>query len=330
MSDRIKAFWLGLFILACVALLAWLLLFLRPSVGDDKQILRVRFSNIEKIAIGSRVTYGGKAVGEVREINEVFDARNLPTDVNDVPYLFELVLRVDSKVRIYDCDEILFSTSGLLGEKTIAIIPKGPTAACPHPKEITTNVLYARSTDQLQQAVDKLLHVANTTDETMIVISKFIRENNEDFRKTMQSLQAASSGVVDLTSHTQNLVTTVMHPQGSFGKLIHSDAFYLKLMNTMGHFDQLVSTMNRYGLLFQFSGSWQKERRYRASFQRNLCTPEAVYNYFDCELTALAGAVDRLNEAKEQARCANIDIDLSCLLDKINELTDKIRDLENY
>ena len=66
MNDRVKAFWLGIFIIIGIIITTWLVLFLKPSVGDGKTTLTVRFSNIDKVEEGTRVTFAGKPVGEVK------------------------------------------------------------------------------------------------------------------------------------------------------------------------------------------------------------------------------------------------------------------------
>ncbi|MFN0065570.1 MAG: MlaD family protein, partial [Chlamydiales bacterium] len=122
-SDRYKAFWLGLFVIFAILVVAWLFLFLRPSVGDGKKTLRIRFTNVGGVTVGTRVTFGGRAVGEVTEINEIYDARSEKSDSLGNVYFFELIAKVDSKIKIYNYDEIEYTTQGLLGEKSVAIIP---------------------------------------------------------------------------------------------------------------------------------------------------------------------------------------------------------------
>ena len=65
MGEKTKDLLIGLFILGSIALIISIIMFLKPTVGDGKEILYVRFSNINKIAIGTRVTYAGMPVGEV-------------------------------------------------------------------------------------------------------------------------------------------------------------------------------------------------------------------------------------------------------------------------
>ena len=141
MTVNWKAFSLGLFIIVAIGLAAWLILFLKPSVGDGKVVLTVRFSNIEKISEGSLVTFAGRQVGYVKRIKTIADPRKAPADVNGTLYIYELTLKVDSSVKVYLYDEIIFATAGLLGEKSIAIIPKGPPPGALPPYEVTHQVL---------------------------------------------------------------------------------------------------------------------------------------------------------------------------------------------
>ena len=50
-------------------MIIWIIMFLKPSVGDGKQILYVRFSDVNNIPIGTRVIFAGKPVGEVVAIH---------------------------------------------------------------------------------------------------------------------------------------------------------------------------------------------------------------------------------------------------------------------
>jgi len=63
-------------------------------------------------------------------------------------YFYQLVLKIDSRVKVYDTDEISIETSGLLGEKSIAITPK-PAPKGITPTLITTQPIYAESVDPL-------------------------------------------------------------------------------------------------------------------------------------------------------------------------------------
>jgi phospholipid/cholesterol/gamma-HCH transport system substrate-binding protein len=188
MNEGMKAFWLGLFIIGAVVLTGWLVLFLKPSLGNGEEKLVVRFSNIDKISEGTRVTFGGKPVGEVVRIREIPNLREAPADSLGNLYIYELTLKVDSSVKIYSYDEIIFATSGLLGERSISIIPRATAQGASPAHEITHDILYARSTDKLEESINKLTHVADRFQDTLQYINCFIETNQQDFNDTLKSL----------------------------------------------------------------------------------------------------------------------------------------------
>jgi phospholipid/cholesterol/gamma-HCH transport system substrate-binding protein len=195
MSDSGKAFWLGLFIIIALALVAWLILFLKPSVGDGRVTLTVRFSNIDKISKGTLVTFGGKQVGEVIKIREIPNPREAPADAFGNLYIYELKLKVDSSVQVYTYDEIIFATSGLLGEKSIAIIPRAPPPGALAARNVTGETLFARSTDKFEETLHTLTNVAGSFSDALEEVSIFIETNNQNFNQALKSLSSAGNEI---------------------------------------------------------------------------------------------------------------------------------------
>lgn len=127
MSNSVKNLLIGLFLLAGLGVFVGFILFLRPSVGDQKQTLYVRFSTINKVNIGTRVLFAGKAVGEVAQINEIYHARETqPSDQLGRLYFYQLTLKLDSSVHVYSTDEISIQTSGLMGKNRLPLFLKHP------------------------------------------------------------------------------------------------------------------------------------------------------------------------------------------------------------
>lgn len=189
MSERFKAFWLGLFLIGALAILAWFILFLRPSVGDGKTTLRVRFTNVEKIVEGTRVNFAGRPVGQVTRIEEVPDPRDAPADPYGNLYIFEVTLKVDSSVSVYSYDEVSLQTQGLFGEKIISILPKAPPPGDPPAINVTNDILYGQSADQLDQVVREVSKVAGQISEALEGVSDLLEGDSlETFREVAKAL----------------------------------------------------------------------------------------------------------------------------------------------
>jgi phospholipid/cholesterol/gamma-HCH transport system substrate-binding protein len=187
MGEQTKNMLIGMFVIGASALIVWMILFLRPSVGDGKQTLYVRFSNINNISVGTRVMFAGKPVGEVVSIDQIYDARQKPsTDILGHLYYYQLVLKIDSHVKVYDTDEVTIQTSGLLGEKSIAITPVPPPKGVT-PKLVTDQPIYAESVDPIENAFVELSDLANTMDKTFQQVTDWINKNGDDLGITIRN-----------------------------------------------------------------------------------------------------------------------------------------------
>jgi phospholipid/cholesterol/gamma-HCH transport system substrate-binding protein len=196
MRNSFKNFLIGLFLLGAMGLFAGLVMFLRPSVGDQKQMLHVRFANVNKVNVGTRVLFAGKAVGTVTAVREIYHARETqPTDELGRQFFYELTLKIDSKVHVYSTDEISIQTSGLLGEKSIAIIPKAP------PKGITPEMItdktpiYASSVDPLENTISRFSEVSDKLNDTVGMVKSWFELNQEQLSSSIGSFGSAMSEI---------------------------------------------------------------------------------------------------------------------------------------
>jgi len=190
MGEQTKNMLVGFFILAACALTVSLILFLKPSVGDGKKTYLVRFSNINKVGVGTQVMFAGKPVGEVVAVDELLDPRKQPHDSLDRVYVYQLIIKVDSSVNIYNTDEIAIQTSGLLGEKSIAIIPKAPPKGVT-PKLITNQPIYAQSVDPIENAFTELSNLANEMEGTFKYLNEWLDKNGDTVAQAVGSFRDA-------------------------------------------------------------------------------------------------------------------------------------------
>ncbi len=345
MGDKFKAFWLGIFIIAGIAITTWLILFLKPSVGDGDLKLTARFSNIEKIEVGTRVTFAGKPVGEVSKIIEVEDPRQSPSDEFGNLYIYELTLKVDSSVHVFTYDEIIFSTSGLLGEKSIAIIPKAAPPGAPPPQEVTYEVLFARSTDKLEETLNQIGQVADRFGDTMDGFNTFLTENAQDFNVALKSFSATADEITLFMSDAKeeklvermgrsldnihSLTDQISNGEGTLGRLINSDAFYLQISGMMCKVDTLLNDINNYGFLFQYDKGWQRSRTAKMNRMKRLCTPNDFYHYFDREVCEISVSINRVGQMLQTMECREIPIDNVCFAKEFRALMSQVECLQD-
>lgn len=188
MTDRMKNILIGLFVAGALSIMVALVLFLKPTIGDGKKVLSVRFTNISGISKGTRVTFAGKPVGEVVQIKELENAREHADEKGQI-YMYELTLKLDSSVDVYNSDEIAIKTTGLMGEKSIAVLPK---ASLDEPGYILTDqIVYANSTDPIQHTFNQVTQVAARLEKTVTSLDLWFNENQGYMTNALRSFDGA-------------------------------------------------------------------------------------------------------------------------------------------
>ncbi len=203
---------IGLFVMTAVLLIVGSILFLDPKIGDGKKTLLVRFSNIAGINHGTRVTFAGKPVGEIASIKEIDNARETSLDEHGKVYFYLLTLKIDSKVKVYSSDDIAIRTTGLMGEKSIAILPKNPTPGnTAH--LITDQIMTANSADALENTMIQIAKASQKMDTSLTHIDEWFVSNQNSLSQSIQSLnQFLDQGHALVASVDQSgLVQSVTH-----------------------------------------------------------------------------------------------------------------------
>lgn len=238
MIDYMKNTLIGLFVVVACALTVGIILFLEPSVGDGKETLIVRFSNINGLSVGTRVMFAGKPVGEVVAIEQIPHAREQPTDELGQVYFYQLILHIDSSVRVYNTDEITVQTSGLLGEKSIAIIPRAPPKGVKPTLISSKTPIYAESVDPLESAFNELSQLSDKVEETLDKVIAWIDQNGHELGSAIRAFDDAmteasitlsnvnkSDLVHDLKMGVQNFSVAMRDIHYSLEQMTEDDVF---------------------------------------------------------------------------------------------------------
>jgi phospholipid/cholesterol/gamma-HCH transport system substrate-binding protein len=219
MSDQVKNIIIGLFVVAAISIVIFIILFLHPSTGDEGQVLYVRFADVDKINVGTRVTLAGKAIGEVVDIKDITNSREGPSDEYGHVYIYELKLLIDSHIKIYRTDLVSSRTSGLLGEKSVQImpqeIPHGEKADLVKPGDI----LYAVDAGTVEDTLKEFKEVASKVDLLIDQLSMTLQDINKEeliqkIASTAQNLSEITSALNqpdELSSIIHNLQTFTSH-----------------------------------------------------------------------------------------------------------------------
>jgi len=330
---------IGIFVVAAISLIVFIILFIHPTVGNEGKKMLVRFSNIDKVNVGTRVTFGGKPVGEVVAIRELFDPENPRPAYNGVVYIYELTLAIDSGVDVFNTDEVSLRTSGLLGDKSVNITPLPPKKS-EIVKPLTGNeIIYAYEggsveetlkdlkevSDKIEKAFDAATVILNNITDTKLVenvsgtfkntknITGALNEprkwndiltNADDVvRSAADSWPKVDRTLDNMIAATDNamvVATNVREGKGSFGKIIMSDDLYLQLSSLLSKGEVVLNDVNHYGVFFHSDKNWQRLRARRVNLLQTLCSPQEFRNFFNDEVDQITTALARVNMVLEE------------------------------
>lgn len=235
LPGKIKTMIIGAFTVGGIAVVVWAIFFFKPSVGDNKNRLTIKFANIESIDIGTRVTYAGRPAGEVVAINQIVNARDKSPDDYGRPYSYEVIIALDSSIQVYNTDLIEIHTSGLLGEKSIAIVPQSFPPGT-KPQSVVGGVIYAESSDPLAGTLKNVSEAAAEISKTMSNISSLLEENHEQIGSTIQNLNSTLEEATNLL-YQANQIDLI----GSFNRAAIDIS---KLMNNTNQLVDQIRTSN--------------------------------------------------------------------------------------
>lgn len=334
MGDQAKNILIGIFVISAFAIVTFMLLFLHPTVGDDGKKIKIRFSDIDKVTPGTRVTYGGKPVGEVVSIKEIDDPKQPRQARNGFVYLYEVETTVDSTVRIYNSDSVSLRTSGLLGEKSVAITPLPPKPDEPL-IEIDGEIIYADESGSVEETLKEFKELSDKFEETLDAVHVFFKDVNESklVSKTTQTVETLLGiaeaiyqkdklvAIVD-NAHTlsanavktwdnidksvasaETILGTTARGEGTVGNLLMKEDTYLRFNSILAKAETLMDDINHYGLLFQSDRNWQRVRARRANLLYTLQSPQEFRNFFNDEVDQIVTALARLNTVLDQTQC---------------------------
>ncbi len=312
MKDQIKNFLIGIFVTAALAIIVFMIIFLHPYAGDEGQILKVRFSDIDKVSVGTRVLFAGKAIGEVTAIRELEEVRKTRAEKRGDIYVYELDLAVDSSVKVYNTDNISLRTSGLLGEKSISIDPEPPEPGV-ELRIVNDEILYADETGSVEETFKEFKEIADKVDNFLDLLNEGLQELKEKnvwdsvattaenmseltsrLKENWTDIDESITNISEATANAREITEKLNSGEGTIGKLVSSDDFYLRTTSLLSKGETIMDDMNHYGLLYHLDKGWQRLRARRLNLMQKLQTPQEFRNYFNDEVNQIQTSLSRV------------------------------------
>lgn len=246
---------IGLFVVVACFLIVGIVLFIKPGVGNGRQVIKVHFTNINGINVGTRVLLAGRPIGEVYSIEQIPQAREQTQNEFGQVYFYLVTLHIDSHVTIFTSDKIAISTSGLLGEKQVDIIPRPFLRSTKNIVVTENSEIYAESGDLLESAFNEISALSNKMEEALDRVINWMDQYGGDLGAAIQSFGRASSEIAKTVKSLndlnvpQQIHDTIASVQTGFQKVndmldvLGEGNFSKNLAITMSNFSDVSSTI---------------------------------------------------------------------------------------
>ena len=363
MGDQLKNIMIGVFVIVGAGVATWVLLFLNPSTGDAGRIQKVRFTNVDKVSVGTQVTFAGKPIGEVIDIALVDDARCAADfDLGRPVYPYELTLQYDSRYGIHRDDEISVVTAGLLGERSININPRR-VGDCGLLEDVSEEVVYAEPSIGVEETIAGIRTLLERVDgglkelekenfwtnlaEAVNAFKEIAQAINqpEDWKAIHDNIHRTTEAIVELTEningdwskiaggiddfssaarHIEEVTAKVNRGEGTLGKIVAGDDMALQLASVLTKAEILMNDVNHYGVLFHLDRNWQRQRTRRLNKLEALCSTGQFRAYFDEEVDEINASLARVAMVMEETGLC----DERCALTEDAHVQKAFRDLQ--
>lgn len=332
MIEQLKNVMIAIFTIAAVTIIIFIIMFLNPNVGNEAHLLHVRFADIDKINKGTRVNFSGKPVGEVRNITEIEGPQGQRIVHDGIVYPYELTLAIDSNVIVYATDAFTSRTSGLLGERSVAItpmpIPKGKTSQ----RVTSESLLYSTETGNLEDTLKEFRHLSDKIGVTLDGFNDAFATLKE--KKTWDNIGTAVDNLKEISNNLvqgkgtigqllmkddmylqlsgllsqgettlenlKKISNNVVQGKGTVGQLLMKDDMYLQISSLLSKGETTLDDINHYGILFHLDKGWQRLRARRLNLMQELATPQQFRNYFNDEIDNISTSLARVSMIMHQ------------------------------
>lgn len=244
MIGQVKNMLIGLFVILALVLIVGFIFFIRPTSGDGKQTIYVRFVNINGISAGTPVMMAGKNIGQVEKIDQIRNARKLDINQQGCVYFYKITLKIDSHYSIYTTDEISVQTQGLLGEKVVQITPHAILSGKSQlvTKEKTIN---GQSKDPIESGLKILSKLSDKFDTALDQFNHWFTEYGDTLGHTIGSIDelAQSLHKTVVTFNEYNILEDIKASTQYFAGTTCQIYHILDGMQNRGTFEDFSNTI---------------------------------------------------------------------------------------
>lgn len=223
MSGSNREVKVGLFVFIAFVLLAVMIFSISDFYTTQAQYtypLRVRFSFVSGVDVGSPVRLAGVQVGEVRSVRVYRDEANQRTQV-------EVGVRISRDALLEEDAVASINTLGLLGEKYVEITPGTPGT-----RILTANeILVGKDSVPMEKLVETSFQAVQQMEKAVASINLVLgdEETRESLKGTVSNSKEATARLNEVLTQANDLMIKINRGEGTIGRLLTQDDLYKDL-----------------------------------------------------------------------------------------------------
>ena len=119
--------------------------------------------------------------------------------------------------------------------------------------------------------------------------------NQQRYSHRNHGFQAFFDSLSKIALNVKSITRDIACGKGTIGKLVTDDEFYLDLSSIFTKANTMMNDINQYGILFQYSKAWQRQRVKLMAKSNAIKNPQAFEAQINQDVDALATTLERMN-----------------------------------
>ena len=264
MSNKLKSVIVGVISLLAIGILYWGINYLKGvNVMNDKRVFHAYYQDIAGLTEGNSVMVYGKKVGTVTQIYSDAEKDNQLKVVMNIEDDIQIPINTEAKIVSLDLmgtkgislnlgTSDVMATSGselnseielsLQDEVNAQIKPlkdasEGLISSIDSVMTVITTVLNKDARKSLSKSLLSLDQTFTTLSETMLVVDKMVKDNQENINTTLSAFSSVSENLKSSNEEINNILTNFSILSDSLSKA--------NIVSTLSKIDEITNKINR-------------------------------------------------------------------------------------
>ncbi|MCK5787558.1 MAG: MCE family protein [Chlamydiia bacterium] len=203
----------AMFILSGILIFSYILSFTFSKNGNLD--MNIMLSSSENIYAGTSINYAGKKIGLIKNI------KYCPMSADNVKYYYKAKIKIDKNIKITADDNVVISSSGMLGEKVINIIP-GEDSNQDSRILQKNDIMYAKIQRSVTDTANSINDMANAATYALNNVNNVINDKRSEANDILENIKNISQNINKISSQINDtyLISRINSTNDNLNKVL--------------------------------------------------------------------------------------------------------------